>query len=108
MKILTNSPAYQGAKAAEKAIQGSDYDDQEEKLIIRFERGKDFNTDEELYSSFLGILKKSKQEWGKRQVDRMRLLYSTAQLEEQAAGIDMGIPVNSLNLEKVRSATEES
>ena len=106
MIVLRNSVPYQMAKAMEKASKGSAYDDKEEKLIIRFERGKDFNTEEEFYSSFLSILIKSKQEWGKRQVDRMRIL--AAHPPAQTAGVDMGIPIDSLDFEKVRSATQNS
>ena len=56
MKTIENSPAYALAKAAEKSTRGADYDDTEEKVIVRFEQGVDFDTFDEFCSVFLEIL----------------------------------------------------
>lgn len=105
MKILQSSPAYEAAKATEKAMQSS-YDEAEEKLILRFEPGVDFSNFDEFVELLLSLLKPEDRKWGKRQTDRMRQMGMEKNLSDyNMQGIDIGIPTASLNLDRVKELT---
>ena len=86
----------------EKRKKGSRYDDLEEKLIVRFENGKDYDTFESLRDVFLSILDRKSQSWGKRQMDILASSPARAQIA-RSAGFDMGIPKNSLDMGKLNA-----
>ena len=99
MKVLDSSPAHSAAKAAEKRIQGSAYDDDEKKLIVRFEKGIDFHTFEGFRSVFLQLIRPREHAWAKRQLKRMEQLGIPQQIQSppgKLQGFDVGIPVELL------------
>lgn len=99
MKVLDSSPAHAIAKAAEKSIHGSAYDDDEHKLIVRFEKGVDFHTFEGFRSVFLQLIRRQEHVWAKRQLKRMEQLGIPQQIQSpigKLQGFDVGIPVDLL------------
>ena len=101
MKILDNSPAYSAAQAMEKDNKGSAYDKAEKKILVRFEKGIDFDNFEDFQVSFIGILRKERKKWGRRQIrDMERLGYSKQieQLDAKVQAMDIGIPENALDM----------
>ena len=105
MKVVQASPAYEGGRANEKSVQSS-YDETEERLILRFETGKDFNDFDGFIELFLSILKSADREWGERQTDRLRQMGMEKNLSDyDMQGIDIGIPIARLNLDRIKELT---
>lgn len=105
MKILDNGPAYSAVRAAEKTTQGSAYDDTEKKVLVRFEKGVDFDTFDDFQAAFVGLLNEESKEWGRRQVRRMETLglrQQIAHLKANVQGWDVGIPEHVLDQSTLR------
>lgn len=98
MKILDSSVAYDAATAFEKRNQGGRYDHAEKKIIVRFEKGIDFNTFDEFREVFLSLLKPSAMAHGKRQMDRLGSSPARAQVGAmKEGGFEIGIPEDMLD-----------
>ena len=106
MKILPNSIiTYQSARRLEQANNPVAYDHDEEKLVIRFEPGVDFDGLDGFVECFLSLIVEGKQPWAKRQSDRMRQIYADVDIGT-LGGIDIGIPVECLILDRVKELVE--
>ena len=87
MKVLDSSPEYAMARAAERANKGSEYDENERKVLVRFERGVDFDTFEGFRGAFLELLNEGSKAWGRRQLGRMEQLGIRQQLDRLEANV---------------------
>ena len=87
----------------EKAIKGSAYDGAEEKLVIRFEKGVDFDTFDEFRKVFLGILNSESQAHGRGQLQRMEQMQGNRVPFEGV--FDIGVPVAMLNMTVLEAKT---
>lgn len=104
MKILKSSPAYEAARAAERANKGENYDETEEKLLVRFEKGVDFNTFDEFRSEFLSVINEDGQAHMKKQLDLMTRQGAHETIDRApGGGMDIGIPVAMIDIEALNA-----
>ena len=106
MKIVDRSPEYELARSAEIRNQ-RDYDFDEEKLIVRFEPGRDFDDFESFAASFMSVINERSRVHMQRQVDRMRQMWSANRVPRPMS-IDIGIPIDCLNKGQVTKLTGHS
>ena len=104
MKILKSSPAYEAARAAEQANKGDSYDETEEKLLVRFEKGVDFNTFDEFRSEFLSVINEDGQAHMKKQLELMTRQGAHEAIDRASGGgMDIGIPIAMIDMEALNA-----
>ncbi|MCY3841121.1 MAG: hypothetical protein OXH09_21160 [Gammaproteobacteria bacterium] len=104
MKVLQSSPAYEAARAAERVNKGEKYDNTEEKLLVRFEKGVDFNTLDEFRSEFLSVINEEGQAHMRKQLDLMARQGALEAIDRSSGGgMDIGIPVAMVDMEALNA-----
>lgn len=103
MKIVDRSAPYELARSMEIQNQ-RDYDFDEEKLIVRFESGEDFDDFEGFAAVFMSVINERSHAHMQRQVDRMRQAWA-ANPTARPQAMDIGIPMDCLNKGQITKLT---
>ena len=100
----------QGADIDAEAIVGSTADNDEQKTVVRFQKGVDFETFEDFCGLFLSILKTGELPRGEKNIEKLIERDTPSQLRSlpNFGALDMVIPNSALDFEKLHTRLRES
>ena len=100
----------QGGDIDAKAIVDTTEDNIEQRTVVRFQKGVDFETFEDFRGLFLSILKSSELPEGERQIEKLIESDTPSQLRSlpKFGALDMVIPNSALDFEKLHTRIRES
>ena len=100
----------QGTGIDTEAIVDATGDINEQKTVVRFQKGVDFETFEDFRGLFLSILKNSELQESERQIEKLIESDTPSQLRSlpNFGALDMAIPNSALDLDKLHTRIRES